>query len=603
MPKKRIFLAVLVVTAVFLPAFFALAFTGPTQSPPNGSGVLTVDSNGNFGLLPSGSTATPEQGGFGKVFTVASSTNPGFSMLNTTAGSRYTWYEDNGGKLNLWYNTPTVGYSRLTVSPAGYLGVNTSSPATTLDVNGNAQSSIYYDRDNTNYYLDLAANTLPYSALFSGSVGIGTTNPSAKLEIDSSDATAYSATAQGITPVGSDILVLSNPNASANFSSLYFGAGSSGSGVGRIAVLTSGGGVGTMVFQLRDGSGGDGYTPEKMRISYNGNVGIGTTSPGAKLTVAGAGQFTSFSNPSSGLGVEIGHDGVEGILQSYNRTSPGWSPLWINGSNVILQNSSGGKVGIGTTNPVTELTTYGQGDNLTVQSGSDNTGVRHSIVFQGGATNVEARIMSGNYGSYNGGLDFQVASHSVASTTTNSALFILYNGDVGIGTTNPLTAGLVVSTNVGGAAIDVTNNRIINLGTPVNANDAATKGYVDSAYVPGGSAGNVGGTGTSGYVPKWTSTSTIANSLIYDNGTNVGIGTTNPGQKLEVEGSVLGRAAATGNTWGYYLNSTAGVSVAKFEVAGSDTNHAVTLGAISNNPLYFITANSTRVTIYNTGNV
>ena len=51
----------------------------------------------------------------------------------------------------------------------------------------------------------------------------------------------------------------------------------------------------------------------------------------------------------------------------------------------------------------------------------------------------------------------------------------------------------------------------------------------------------VGGTGTTNYLPKFTGTSTIGNSLVYDDGTNVGIGTTSPNAKLEV----TSRIAAT----------------------------------------------------------
>jgi len=44
----------------------------------------------------------------------------------------------------------------------------------------------------------------------------------------------------------------------------------------------------------------------------------------------------------------------------------------------------------------------------------------------------------------------------------------------------------------------------------------------------------VTGTGTTNYLPKFTGASTIGNSLVYDDGTNVGIGTTSPNSKLEV---------------------------------------------------------------------
>jgi len=46
-------------------------------------------------------------------------------------------------------------------------------------------------------------------------------------------------------------------------------------------------------------------------------------------------------------------------------------------------------------------------------------------------------------------------------------------------------------------------------------------------------SGTIGGL-TSGYIPKATSASTLGNSLLYDNGTNVGIGTTSPATKLEI---------------------------------------------------------------------
>jgi hypothetical protein len=38
----------------------------------------------------------------------------------------------------------------------------------------------------------------------------------------------------------------------------------------------------------------------------------------------------------------------------------------------------------------------------------------------------------------------------------------------------------------------------------------------------------IGGTGTNNFLPKFTGASTLGNSLIFDNGTNVGIGTTSP---------------------------------------------------------------------------
>ena len=48
----------------------------------------------------------------------------------------------------------------------------------------------------------------------------------------------------------------------------------------------------------------------------------------------------------------------------------------------------------------------------------------------------------------------------------------------------------------------------------------------------------INGSGTTNSLSKFTSNGTIGNSIVYDNGTNVGIGSTSPTEKLEVNGNV-----------------------------------------------------------------
>jgi hypothetical protein len=58
----------------------------------------------------------------------------------------------------------------------------------------------------------------------------------------------------------------------------------------------------------------------------------------------------------------------------------------------------------------------------------------------------------------------------------------------------------------------------------------------------------IGGTGTTNYHAKWTASGVLGNSLIYDNGTNVGIGQTSPSYNLDVTG--------TGRFTGNLISST-----------------------------------------------
>jgi hypothetical protein len=61
----------------------------------------------------------------------------------------------------------------------------------------------------------------------------------------------------------------------------------------------------------------------------------------------------------------------------------------------------------------------------------------------------------------------------------------------------------------------------------------------------------VDGTGTANYVAKWTDGDTITNSTIYDDGTNVGIGTTSPAYKLDVDStSNTARLKVGGTSYG-----------------------------------------------------
>jgi len=79
------------------------------------------------------------------------------------------------------------------------------------------------------------------------------------------------------------------------------------------------------------------------------------------------------------------------------------------------------------------------------------------------------------------------------------------------------------------------------------------------------------GTGTVNYIPKWNSSSTFGNSVIYDNGVSIGIGTTLPSQKLDVNGNinVAGNVLAGGINTSGQITSTIATGTAPFVITST----------------------------------
>jgi len=122
----------------------------------------------------------------------------------------------------------------------------------------------------------------------------------------------------------------------------------------------------------------------------------------------------------------------------------------------------------------------------------------------------------------------------------------------------------------------------------------------------------VTGTGTTNYLPKFTGTSALGNSLIYDNGTNVGIGTSSPSEKLHVSGGniIVNSSSAIG--WGDRTVQLVGVTGAsgylRFDTNDTEKMRITSAGSVgigtsSPNSILTINAsansNANAITIYN----
>jgi hypothetical protein len=248
-------------------------------------------------------------------------------------------------------------------------------------------------------------------------VGIGTTNPTQKLEVVNSTAVD---TAINITNSLSTLKLssFSSGNAALEVTGAY-----------ALRFLTT--------------------STERMRIDASGNVGIGTSSFNQRLRVSGAdGQVVGFNGGTRGIRFEFNStgsviNGVDNTLNaSYQQLSVGGSDVRFLISDVErMRIDSSGNVGIGTGSPGTTLDVRGA-----VTSQADNAYYR---IRRAAATDVGYITDSGTWGA--SGTDFAIgaASSNLRFYTNNSAterMRIDSSGNLLVGTTsNTANAGMNLS--------------------------------------------------------------------------------------------------------------------------------------------------------------
>jgi hypothetical protein len=250
-----------------------------------------------------------------------------------------------------------------------------------------------------------------------------------------------------------------------------------------------------------------------MFIATNGNVGIGTTS--ISNDISGTERVLKISNPNiASLYFENNAGGFANYLNTAR--SLVWYDLTAGAERMRI--NSTGQVLVGTTSG------YGSNAKIVVQNGTIAAGSSN----WNNSTTGNAIEVFGDTNS-NGGTIWSLANGNQA--WGNISISPL-GGDVGIGTYTP-SQKLHVSGNlrVTGAIYD-SNNTAGTSGQVLSSTGSGTD-WVSLSEISG-----VDGTGTANYVAKWSDTDTIANSQIFDNGTNVGINNATPKTKLDINGTI-----------------------------------------------------------------
>ncbi|MBN8537727.1 MAG: hypothetical protein J0M15_11795 [Deltaproteobacteria bacterium] len=512
-----------------------------------------------------------------------------------------------------------------------------------------------------------------YAASFmGGNVGIGTAAPGAKLEVNGAtkfrgDNVAWTFGDDGSFPGQLGIIkkVGSGPFfGSANANPIRFGFSDYSD-----LYMTS---IGSQVFS------------EKMRIDTSGNVGIGTTSPGTILDVAGAQTFREIAAPAvaaldqgriyfdstankfkvsenNGAYVDLISAGGIGDFKA-DGTIPMTGNINLGANNIVNSNTiqgsgaatfnikspdvSTGVAGridvVGANNSDGDggsiFITAGSADGGTVEGGWVNvtSGANFSDSFSGASGGIQLSTPNSGSTTSSGSIILKTGSAGIGTvgtislaTSNTTRLTVHGNGNVGVGTTNPsarlhvsptaAATGTLTAARVTGAAnwnqtlsteipdLDINLARTVQWATGALPMQRAVKvqpptlGFVGASTVTDAATLGITGapvkgtnatvTNTHGLLISSGAVSTATNSYglsvnaqsgATNNyaaqfiGGNVGIGTTNPSEKLEVSGNVKATGLCIGadcrTTWPASSNSvTISEKSANFTITTSDS--------------------------------
>lgn len=450
-------------------------------------------------------TSTPNAG----VHVVSASTT-----LSTLAIQATT--SQTASVLDVWSAT---GNSLFNVQPSGNVGVGTSTPAQILSVVGNMRlTGGFFDSINASGTVGQILRSTGTSTLWVATSSLGfSTGTVTGTGLIGKVASWLTSSSLG-TGVLFDNGVVSGANATSS-SFIFNVQATSTSNISPFNVASS---TGTSL----------------LNVFANGNVGIGSTTPGSLLSLAGSSAIPviSLTNGFNSTGLSITSSGAAGnpIMITDTTFVPSITITKSTGASVSGNNATG-LLFTGTYTHTSNGTNSGRGLDITVSNNTATSGIVYGALISATANTATATAVG--------------ISSTVASTNGNKYAGLFMGGAVGIGTTSPLVA-LTVGTSNTGAGLD--SNEVFQFAGG-NSTYGTIRGTTNKTYL--GLVSTEGFIGTQTSFP-FTLRTAGTNRLAIDSTGNVGIATTTPASKL----SVLGNASI-GATYAGIAAPTSGLIV------------------------------------------
>jgi hypothetical protein len=451
---------------------FAIADSSVTKK-------FVIDGAGNVGI----NTTQPSN-----KFHVNSGNSNTVAVFESTDATSRIVLKDNSGEVhlngigdNLTFGTSSSGSERMRIDSSGNVGIGTSSPSAALNIVKSGLST-QFRISNT-----VSDATIKYGAI------VGSHYTNAEEPITGMLMTSSSSSTGGSVSIGGGI--------------------SAANAVNKIIFYTAANNT------TLTGS-------ERMRIDTSGNVGIGTTSPSANLHVLSSGNGEIEVERASGALINLQAQSARGVIGTDSNHELQFKT---NSSSRMTINTSG-NVGIGTSSPDTKLHVEGGSVLIDAYSVGENAG----LFFREGFLTTDQPSITvfdmSNSGASPDGLSIN-AFDGIRFRNAGAEVARFSNEKLGIGTTSP--SSLLHLESASSPALQLKDT----------TNNVTFKAYAQNSNT------HLANTSNHDLIIDTNNTERIRILA----GGNVGIGTTSPAQKLEVAGRVR---ATTDPTFEAYESSS-----------------------------------------------